>query len=365
MKRFNALYYPETVCLSETELKTLVLLYDKIYFLPLDIQINPEFSSISSRYTINDSILAGAFRSKEDAHYSIMYGSEKHIWDEKLKRLMDLYDFLEEKKIVIPLKNSKFGSAYDFHPLQRCVDSDLSDKKFLYHCEQYLNEKIHVPRGPEEANIKIKGFLIRPSQYKRELAIFAICSERINSTLYFASSNDLIPTTNQEFYIKLYGQKFKRIIKNRSFQKDRQLLDQKKKFMFSILSWNICNEIVPVNMIEEKSVDHILKYKKETLELQGNFRKSLNSLQLLADKEPWEEKFLVELDKIVKLELVPEAERIKEAKRMIWKKLFHEAVKTAFSSKLLIPTFGLHLIPNISYLDLMYYTYSLARGDVT
>ena len=39
--KFAALYYPETICLDEIELKYLLLLYDRIYFLPIDVRLNP------------------------------------------------------------------------------------------------------------------------------------------------------------------------------------------------------------------------------------------------------------------------------------------------------------------------------------
>jgi len=74
-----ALYYPETICLHELELKYYLLLYDKIFFLPIDVHLNPGHTKLSKRFSLHDATLTGAFRSQKDAHYSIMYMSEPQI----------------------------------------------------------------------------------------------------------------------------------------------------------------------------------------------------------------------------------------------------------------------------------------------
>ena len=75
----NALYYPETICLDEIELKYLLLVYDKIFFLPIDNRLNPGHTSLTKRFSIRDTILTGAFKSKKDDHYAIMYCSEPTV----------------------------------------------------------------------------------------------------------------------------------------------------------------------------------------------------------------------------------------------------------------------------------------------
>lgn len=362
MKQFNSLYYPETVCLSEPILKTLLLLYDKIYFLPIDTSLNPRQLTISSRFSINDSLLASAFGSREDAYYTLMYSSDKSIWDDRLKHLMEMYDYLEESKIVIPLNDKNFEDPSNWHPLKSSVDSDIADTKFLYYCDEYRNERFDIPPLPEESKIKVNGFAMRPPAYKRELALSSLCSERINTTLYFANANNLIPVSNQKLYIKLLSLKLERTIDNPIFQKERHLLDQKQKMRYSLLSWDICTEIIPQDLLIEKNIKHILKYKNETIGLQEKFRNSLNNLQLMVSEQPWENAFLEEIDKIVKLKIIPEAEKIKEDKKIIWEKLFSEVIK--ITTRLLIPIYSIHLIPNLSYLDLIFYSTAAWIGGI-
>lgn len=56
-----ALYYPETICLDDAELKYLLLLYDKIYFLPIDVRLNPGHTRLSKRFSMNDAVLAVSY----------------------------------------------------------------------------------------------------------------------------------------------------------------------------------------------------------------------------------------------------------------------------------------------------------------
>jgi hypothetical protein len=148
MKELCALYYPETICLDDAELKYLLLLYDKIFFLPLDIRLNPAYTRLSKRFSINDAILSGAFKSQRAAHYAIMYSSESACWDDYMKQLMELYDELEEKKMLVGLEDSEFSNPNEWHPLRTGVDADMASSDFVDLCNVHRNEKIFVPRGP-------------------------------------------------------------------------------------------------------------------------------------------------------------------------------------------------------------------------
>jgi len=187
----NALYYPETICLDDIELKYLLLLYDKIFFLPIDNQLNPGHINLSKRFSINDTILTGAFKSKRDSHYAIMYSSEPSVWDERMKRLMYLYDELEAKEIVIGLKDEEFAKSNQWHPLKVAVDTDMKDSEFLSVCKRHQNKKLFAAKL--DGKIKGGGLQIRPPTFKKELFIPSICSERINTTLFIAGRDNLFP----------------------------------------------------------------------------------------------------------------------------------------------------------------------------
>ncbi len=145
-KEVNALYYPETVCLDEIELKYLLLLYDKVFFLPIDNRLNPGHTSLSKRFSFQDGILSGAFKSKKDDYYTLMYCSDPTVWDDRMKRLMGLYDELEAKGIVVGLKDEEFANPNVCHPLRVAVDADMKDSEFVSSCLRYQNKKIFLSR---------------------------------------------------------------------------------------------------------------------------------------------------------------------------------------------------------------------------
>jgi hypothetical protein len=66
----------------------------------VDNQLNPGHSSLSKRFSVRDTILTGLFRSRENTHYVLMYCSKPDVWDDRLRRLMDLYDKLEEQGVL-------------------------------------------------------------------------------------------------------------------------------------------------------------------------------------------------------------------------------------------------------------------------
>ncbi len=356
MKTLNALYYPEIVCLDEGVLKSLLLMYDKIYFLPNDIRLNPGHTSISSRFSVNDSLLLSAFGSRNETANSFMYASEKKSWDEKINNLMGLYDFLEDEKICIPLQDETFESPTDKHPLFNAVKSDIADNNFVNICEKYKNERYFCPKSENSGNIKGGGFVMRPSIYKKGMGFFALCSERINSALYFAGFQNLVPVSTKDLFLKLYGLKLKRATNNPAFIKEKNIESQNQKIKFGILSWEVFTEIVPQELLLKKNAKQILKYKEETTELQKKFRNYLSNLELMINSEPWSDTFKKEIDKLVRLNVVPEFEGLKEKKKVIWEKLFNEVIKTTFSKTRLISLFSIHLIPNLSYLELILYS---------
>lgn len=350
--KLKALYYPETVCLNEEELKYLLLLYDQIYFLPIDIQLNPGHTKISKRFSIHDGTLTGAFRTKKEAHYSLMYMSEPKTWDDYMKRLMDIYDELEEKNILLGLNDEKFADASSWHPLKDAVKSDLNDIGFVSACNKYRNEKIHIPYT-EDAVIKGGGFMTRPSAYKGDLAISSVCSERLNSTLLFAEREGLFPVSPYRMYVDLLNSKIKRVAENESKNANPDQRSPSSLHKFSILSWELITEVIPLKTITQKSSNQILRYKSECGELKERFNDYLFSLEATLNNEPWDEKFSKELNQLVKKQILPEIQSVRDKKVVVWEKLFSETIKSLSSLKVLPPLIGLHMIPGISFGEIL------------
>jgi hypothetical protein len=365
MKHFSALYYPEIVCLDELILKSLVLLYDKLYFLPNDTRCNPGHTSISSRFSMQDLLLASMFGTKEDVYAYAMYGSESSIWDDKFKRLMETYDYLEQKGICIPIEDEPVALSGANHPLYPAVAADMNDSRFKTYCNGNRNSQPIMldrkdPRFRKIGTIKGGGACLPGYDFKHPNLWPYLCSERINTVLYTSDDRELIPASNKKFFNDLFAFKLKRILKNPEFVKDKKIRNKEKTFNFSIMSWEIFTEIVPVQLLIKKSMKKIVRYKNASAELQSKFHDHIFNLQYLLTKEPWDESIKNEIEKIVALNIVPEAEKVREKKKLIWKKLFDETIKTTFSVKVLTPLFSIYVIPNVSHLDIVAYSAAAA-----
>lgn len=356
-KETYALYYPETICLDESELKYLLLLYDKIFFLPLDIQLNPGHTLLSRRFSIYDSILSGAYRSQRDTHYSIMYCSEPNVWDDHMKRLMGLYDELEEKGIVVGMDEEGFRNPNESHPMKEAVDADMKDKEFISLCTRYRNQKIFVP-PIENAKMKGGGLVMRPSAYKEGLGISSVCSERLNSTLYIAGRDNLFPVCGNPMYVDLLKPKLKRA----AIVPPDHPTPSSSIHRFSLLSWEIATEVIPRDIVGQTSTKDLLKYKTACIDLKEKFKSHLWSLEATISSDPWENKFHRELDMIVKKEIVPEVQRIRENKIVIWEKLFGNTLKSLASIKIGAPLVGIHLVAGLSFWEILALSTAVVGG---
>jgi hypothetical protein len=354
-KGLNALYYPETICLDEIELKYLLLLYDKIFFLPIDNQLNPGHKSLSKRFSLHDATLTGAFKSKREDHYALMYCSEPIVWDDRMKRLMDLYDELEAKGVVMGLQGEEFANPNKWHPLREAVAADMKDSEFVSSCLRYLNKKIFLSRI-DDAVMKGGGMAIRPSIYKGDLAIPSICSERMNTTLFISGRDNLFPVCGSHMYVELLKTKLKRAAQAPPDYPTPPATAHK----FSLLSWEIVTEVVPRRIILEKSTRDLLEYKIACVDLKQKFRSYLWTLEASMASDPWNSNFPIELDRIVKKEIVPEVQRIREQKIVIWEKLFGQTLKFVVPAAPVLV--GIHLVHGLSFWQILTLSTSAIGG---
>lgn len=288
--------------------------------------------------------------------------SESNIWDDYMRRLMDLYDELEERGILVGLHDQAFESASSWHPMKEAVEADMKDSLFLTLCKQYRNPKIFMPPRNENAVIKGGGFVTRPPAYKGEYAIPSVCSERLNSTLFFAEHKNLFPVSPCPMYIDLLSAKLKRIAECNEPFPDTRLLQYTKSHRFSILSWEIMTEVVPLQAVQAKSFRQVLQYKKSCIGLKNRFHSYLLGLEASMHDEPWDATFSKELDKIVKKEILPEIQTIRDKKTAIWENLFGETFKSLISLKTLPPLVGLYMIPGLSFGDFLSYSTAVEVG---
>jgi hypothetical protein len=309
MMKLDALYYPQIALLNETLLKYLLLVFDRITFLPNDIDLSPNQVTIRDRFSINDDILFSAFGSREDCRLSGMYASEGRFWDDEIKRLMDAYDVLEGNGICIPIRDRAFGDYRQLHPLTPFVDADMQDIKFVKYCESALNKRLIIAGDPQ-ASIKGGGFVIRSSRYKGKEGFAALCSERINSTLYFAGTEDLIPVSNQEFFIQLLRLKLEHGAKDEDYLRERGLWENRRRITLGLLSYEIIVDAVPPEALENKTMQQILNYRTECKEAQERFRKHLSGLESELMVTPWDTGIRRRVDRLVREKIRPEIEQV-------------------------------------------------------
>ena len=281
-----------------------------------------------------------------------------------MRRLMDLYDELEEKGILVGLHDQAFESASSWHPMKEAVEADMKDSLFLKLCQRYQNPKIFIPRS-ENSVLKGGGFATRPSAYKGEYAITSVCSERLNSTLFFAEHKNLFPVSPYHMYVDLLSAKLKRIAECNEPFPDTLLQQRIRSHRFSILSWEIMTEAVPLHAVQAKSFRQVLQYKESCIGLKDRFHSYLLGLEASLNAEPWDATFTKELDKIVKKEILPEIQTIRDKKTAIWENLFGESLKSLMSFKTLPPLLGLHMIPGLSFGEILSISTAVVLGVAT
>jgi hypothetical protein len=237
---------------------------------------------------------------------------------------------------------------------------------FLYYCDRYRNPQIFVPPVPNATAVKGGGIAMRPPMYKREMFFSALCSERINSSLYFAGTLDLVPISSQPLYISLFHLKLKRALANPDFREGKKL-PPKRKARFSALSWQVVTEVVTLEALARRSVQDVLRYKQESADLSAKFRAYLFRLEAGLSLEPWDSGSREEIEKVVRAEVLPEVQKVREGKALIWQKLFSEAIKATFSEaalKAAAPVLTMYVIPGTSYLSLICYSTAALVGGL-
>ncbi len=191
--------------------------------------------------------------------------------------------------------------------------------------------------------------MIKPPAYKGELGIPSICSERMNTALFIAGRDNLFPVSGYSMYVELLKTKLKRA----ALAPPGYTTPPSNTHKFSLLSWEITTEVVPRNVILGKSTKDLLRYKSACIDLKEKFRSYLWSLETSISSEFWDDDFSKELDKIVKKEIVPEVQRIREQKIVIWEKLFGQTLKSLVSLQVAPVLVGIQLVPGLSFWQIL------------
>lgn len=349
---FDAIYYPYIVCLDETELKLLLLLYDRVFFLPNDTHLNEGFeSSITKRWSFHDATLEIAFATPQRAYRALMYSSEESAWDDPMRRLMATYEMLESKSICIPLRDERFEDSSSWHPLQHVVDEDLNDSTFVDRVERARHPRLTIPRD-DRMQIRGGGCSIRPV-LRQQHAFAALCSERINTALAYASESHVIPVAPNPLFASMLNAKLRRQLVSEPEHYGLASMPARRRSRLNTLSWSIATEIVSRNALATRSVADILKYREATAEAAQRFRMFLRQVEAELREDPWSEKALGEIRDSITRRVLPEVQKARDSKRDVWRKLFGDAATSLLSADVIAAAASapilIHLMPGIGY----------------
>lgn len=357
------IFYPQSICLYENLLKNYLLFFDKILFLPNDTRLNPGYgTNFRNRFSINDSILDYAFYSDLELKHSIEYSSEEKCWSDKLKKIMDEYDKLEENGILEIIHNEDFSDIYQRHPLESSITADLSDPRFITTSNANVNAR-KIDRTKDNGGpIKGGGIMIRPR--RKGLLFPEICSEKINTTLYFAELYGATPITNHRKFNLLLRNKANRCWQNQDYLDNEGLAARIKKAMILV---EISRQVIPGEVVQNKSISDILKYKNKSLNKEIEYQKCINDLEKLSIENLDSKKIESEIAALVSREIVPKINEINKQKKDLWGNLFKESIDAFCSPEIMfpiasmpiipkIPILSAHLFPNLSYMDILIYS---------
>ena len=354
--RLDALFYPFTICLDPTSLKYLLLLYDRILYLPIDNILNPGHTSLSKRWSVHDSMLCTGFSDSHHTARALMYGSHPSAWDDEMKALMDAYDRLEAEGICVGLRDKRFEASNQLHPLSTAVDEDLKDSHFVYQARRSVNTTLAVPHQPKTGTMKGGGVAFRSPRHSGELMFLELTSERLNSALFFGEAEHVVPVGTHPAFVAMLNAKIRRVVDS-AVPAIPEAFPQKNRARYNMLSWHVLSESAPAQTIARRTVDEILKYRRESEAAADRFHSFLRALETDLKEEPWSDRSRAEITAVVQNRVLPELQRVRDAKADIWRKLFGEAVTTVLSTKNVVgassAVLALHVVPGLSYVDLL------------
>lgn len=283
-------------------------------------------------------------------------------WSDNLKRLMDEYEKLEEAGIFEIIKDDDFSDVNRQHPLNSSISADLSDPQFITTCNENINQQNLDKIKDAGGEVKGGGIMIRPP--RKGFLFPEICSEKINTALYFAEQFHATPITNHRKFNLLLRNKATRCWQNPDFLSNSGLSDRIKKVMIQI---EINRQLIPGELVHNKSISDILSYKSKSKDKEIEYLKCVDELLKLSIEDVVSEKVESEIEALVAKEIIPKINEINNNKKALWSDLFKESIDAFFSPEIIfpiasmpiipkIPVLSAHLFPNLSYIDILIYS---------
>ncbi|MCB0272649.1 MAG: hypothetical protein KDD46_06525 [Bdellovibrionales bacterium] len=310
-------------------LRKALLLYDEVHFLD-----RPSFN------------IGGTIGTVGEAH------PFRHIHDEELNKI-DPVKFVFHKPIGGPLKGA----------LEKTVKSDLQNRSFIQAFTQRLKDDpwfadLFVQRESDYPSVRsnkvYKGqeILDRFNLYdwsKVEIDIEKLDEQNDKGPLFFdidsnegieftmtflaceASYNlnvsllatielNAVPFTDVTPYSDLLRAKYEIVPKEQQISASSQV-------KIDNIAHSILDEILVDESLGARSILDIAKYRRENEESLAKFRSYLAKVQHSIQSEPWTPQFESEVRKLLDLEVLPMASRVKEDLHRSWEDLFGSLAK--------------------------------------
>lgn len=154
-------------------------------------------------------------------------------------------------------------------------------------------------------------------------------SHLINSFLIKMNEINAAPFTEIPTYHKLLQAKYIRAQSSENIN-----LPQNTKI--SYIANTIFDELIMEENLKNRSISDLLKFKKRHKEELRNFNDYLLNLQQILENEVYSEKFEVELQKLLHLEVLPRANNYKEELKRSWEDLFGSIISRIDTKNILL-----------------------------
>lgn len=300
--------------ISETSLKRLLLIFDKLYFL------HPS----ENNFLIPDNVAKMNFGNRilQMAGYAVMYNGENYRIQEN--KLFDKFDYAVNKGII-KILNLKARQFYESNwlPLRLAYDFDTGNAQLLNNFLPLTIRSKDIIRS----NGILRGAFISPANVKiypdipEQVSFFSAeenkqfdldhqlmsIAGRLNRTLATCQDYDLIPIFINENLARAYSYKIELAKTN----KDIELNDlffkehQKKMINLQFLLHKISEIILPDEILNQISVKELIYARNNTFQECIKLRRKLIKAIYFLNATEFDDKFIDEVNKYIRIELEP------------------------------------------------------------
>jgi hypothetical protein len=300
--------------ISETSLKRLLLIFDKLHFL------HPS----ENNFLIPDNVAKMNFgnRIMQMTGYGLMYNGESYRIQEN--QLLDKFDYASNKGIVkiLNLKARRFYER-NWLPLRLAYDFDTGNAQLLNNFlpltikSKEIIGQTGILRGGfiSPANVKIYPDIPEQAsffseeenkQFDLDHQLMSIAG-RLNRTLAVCQDYDLIPIFINENLARAYSYKIELAKINKDIELNNLFFKehQKKLINLQFLLHKISEIILPDEILNQISVKELIYARNNTFQECIKLRRKLIKTISFLNETEFDDEFIDEVNKYIKMELEP------------------------------------------------------------